>query len=120
MKKIEIADFKTIVDVYTNAQKLLYGSGKVGAGYVDQYYILKAGIRGKLTNFNGRRALANGEIVYEQMNKLLIRYDPDISNVLDLQMRFFINGKTYTYSSYKFNEEGRTVYIEFTLLKYGK
>lgn len=119
MKKIEIGDLKTMVDVYTNAPKLLYGSGRSGAGFIDQYEFLK-NIRGKFTPFNGRRTVGNGEIVYEQMFKLLIRYDAEISNVLDFQLRFLINNKTYTYSSYKMNEEGRTIYIEFVLQKYGK
>ena len=117
--KIDIADMRTLVEIQTNRNKVLYGSGKSGAGYLDQYVILKV-VRGNFKSFMGRRTLASGAVTFAQMYKLTIRFDLDVSNAIDKQMRFIINDKVYTLDNFVYDEEGRQTVIIFNLNLYTK
>lgn len=119
MKRIDIGMLRTPVRVETNIAKLVYGSGKKGAGYLDQYTLLTE-VFGYFEPFNGRRTLANGETVFVQMYRLYLRYDVDISNNINNQMRFVINGSLYTLDSYKVDEVNKEVFIICTVNLFGK
>jgi hypothetical protein len=119
MKKIQIGELRTIVRIETNLQKVLYGSGKLGAGFLDNYQVLKT-IRGNFKQFTGRRVLASGAVTFVQMYKLIVRFDIEISNAIDKQMRFIINGKVYTLDNFSYDEENKQTVIIFMLNLYSK
>lgn len=117
MKKIGIGDMRTIIRIETNLSKILYGSGKSGGGFLDQYSHLKT-VRGNFKSFNGRRVLASGAVTFAQMYKVTIRFDVQISNAIDKQMRFIINGKIYTLDNFDYEEENKQTVINFTINLY--
>lgn len=117
MKNIGIGKMRTIARIETNLNKVLYGSGKIGGGYLDDYTVLK-NVKGHFKPFSGRRVLASGAVVFVQMYKFTTRFDLDISNAIDKQMRFTINGHVYTLDNYKYSEENKQTVIEFALNLY--
>jgi hypothetical protein len=119
MKKTDIGMLRTPIRIETNAAKVVYGSGKKGAGYMDQYQLLKE-VFGYFEPFNGRRQLANGDVVFVQMYKLYLRYDVEISNNLNNQLRFIIKGSSYSLTDYKFDEMNKEAFMVFTLNLFGK
>lgn len=119
MKKMDIAKMKTIARVETNILKLEYGSGRRGVGYLDSFSGLKT-VRGAFTQFTGKRALSGGDVVPVQKYRFITRFDLEISNNLDNQMRFVIANKIYTVDSWKVDEQDRETYFIFELLPFGK
>lgn len=114
MKKIGIGQMRTFATVQTNIPKIQYGSGKVGAGFVDTYSTLKT-IRGLFEPFTGRRVTAAGVVSFVQMYRYTTRFDLIISNNINKQMRMIINGKVYTIDNFKYQEENKQTVIVFTL-----
>jgi hypothetical protein len=114
-----IAEFRTFAMIQSNAPKILYGSAAVGAGFRDLYQDFKR-VRGRLTQKNGFAELSAGTKVPFVSYEFVIRYDSDIMGVLDLQLRFIIEGKTYTLSNYDVEVFGKRSYFYFKLQQYGK
>jgi hypothetical protein len=119
MKKIDIAEMKTMARIETNAPKIDYGSGKRGAGYLDTYAMLRE-VRGKFKQFSGQRVISGGDVVPAIKYRFITRFDLEISNAIDKQMRFIIDGKTFTLDNWEVDTSGREFYLIFTLLQFGK
>jgi hypothetical protein len=118
-KKPEISELRTFALVQTNAPKILYGSAIVGAGFKDKYQDFKT-VRGKFTQRRGSTELSNGTKLPAKSYEYAIRYDSQIMGVIDLQLRFIINGKVYTLDDFDVEVYGRQEFFFFTLLQYGK
>jgi uncharacterized membrane protein YcjF (UPF0283 family) len=119
MKAPAISELRTIATLQTNAPKIIYGSGVVGAGRKDVYQTFKQ-LRGKFYQDNSNRGLGEGTVRQEATYKLVTRYERAVMEVIDLQVRFLINGKTYTLNSYDVEVMGKTAWFSFTLLQFGK
>jgi hypothetical protein len=119
MKKIDIGEMKTFAQIDTNLPKLQYGSGKRGAGFLDTYSTLKT-VRGKFVQYSGSRALAGGDVVPVTKYKFITRYDVEVSNAVDKQMRMIINGAIYTVDNCKPDTDGKAMYLIFDLMQFGK
>jgi len=119
MKKPSINELRTYAMLQTNAPKILYGSGVVGAGRKDVYQDYRV-LRGKFTQLKGNRTLGNGTIQQAVTWEFIIRYEVAIMAVLDLQTRFCIEGKTYTVDSYDIQVVDKSTWFVFTLLQFGK
>lgn len=118
-KKPAIAELKTFATIQSNALKILYGSGAVGAGFKDKYTDFKR-VRGRFREKYGSTELTAGTKAPAKTYEYVIRYDTQIMAVLDLQLRFLINGKTYTLDNFNVEVFDKQEFFYFTLLQYGK
>lgn len=119
IKKPTIGEQKTIAVIQTNAPKLLYGYGKAGNGYLDKYQEY-CRARGRFERIRGTKTLANGAIIYVNKHRFMTRFSTLINNVLDLQIRFIIYGKTYSLDNVELYNYGKADYFIFTLTEFGK
>jgi len=125
MKKPSVSDFRTFATIQTNASKILYGSGAVGAGFRDDYHDFKT-VRGKLTQRTVERVLEDSSIIQVNVCDYIIRYETALMQIIDLQARFVIQhrGKPlptlYTLISWTVEEIGKEAYFVFKLAQYGK
>lgn len=118
-KKPDISELRTFALIKSNAPKILYGSASVGAGFIDKYQDFKT-VRGRFTEKRGSTELSGGTKLPAKSYEYVIRYDSQIMAVLDLQLRFEINGKVYTLDNYDVEVFNRQEFFYFTLLQYGK
>lgn len=118
-KKPEISQLKTFALIQSNAPKILYGSAVVGAGFKDMYQDFKT-VRGRFVEKRGSTELSGGTKLPAKSYEYVIRYDNQIMAVIDLQLRFIINGKVYTLDNYDVEIFGRQEFFYLTLLQYGK
>jgi hypothetical protein len=118
-KKPDIAELRTFALIQSNAPKILYGSGVVGAGFKDKYQDYKT-VRGRFTEKRGSTELSGGTKLPAKAYEYVIRYDSQIMAVVDLQLRFIINGKTYTLDNFDVEVFQKQEFFYFTLLQYGK
>lgn len=118
-RKPAIAEMKTFAMVQSNAPKILYGSAVVGAGFKDKYQDFKQ-VRGRFRQKYGSTELSNGTKLPLNAYEYAFRYDSEIMNVLDLQLRLLINDKVYTLNSYDVEVHDKQEFFFFTLQQYGK
>jgi hypothetical protein len=118
-KKPDIAQLKTFAMIQSNAPKILYGSATVGAGFRDKYQDFKT-VRGRFTEKRGSTELSGGTKLPSKSYEYVIRYDSQIMAVLDLELRFLINGKIYTTDNFDVEVFDKQEFFFFTLLQYGK
>jgi hypothetical protein len=119
LKDFEIGDMRTIAQVRTNAQKTVYGYGQVGAGFKDQYTDLMQ-VRGKFTQFTGRRTTASGDVLYVQMFKFITRFATQLNNEVPNQLSFLIGSKVYTVDSFTLDEQNKEMFMIFKLNQFSK
>lgn len=125
MKKPLVSELRTFAIVQTNAPKILYGSGTVGAGFKDVYYDYRT-VRGKFVQKNTTRALEDGSVIPITLNQYLVRYDNALMGVIDLQVRFSIRHRgiagyvVYTLVAWSMIEFDKESYFVFDLSEYGK
>jgi hypothetical protein len=119
MKIPSINKLRTIATLQTNAPKILYGSGVVGAGRKDVYQTFKS-LRGEFTQVRANRQLGNGTVVQVLKWQFITRYESAIMAVLDLQVRFLIDGKVYTLDTFNVDTSGKNEWFIFTLSQFGK
>lgn len=118
-KKPEISELRTFALIQSNAPKILYGSAAVGAGFKDKYQDFKR-VRGRFIEKRGSTELSGGTKLPVKTFEYAIRYDSQIMAVIDLQLRFEINGKTYTLDNFDVEVFDKQEFFFFTLLQYGK
>lgn len=125
MKKPLVSELRTFAVVQTNAPKILYGSGVVGAGFKDVYYDYRT-VRGKFVQKNTTRALEDGSVIPITLCQYIVRYDTALMGVIDLQVRFAIRHRgvagsvIYTLLSWDVEEFDKESYFVFDLSEYGK
>lgn len=119
MKAPGINELRTIGILQTNAPKILYGSGVVGAGRKDVYQDFKS-MRGKFQKKTEQKQLGNGTVVQAVSWNYTTRFEEAVLHIIDLQCRFLINGKIYTVSGYDVEEVDKTRWFVFKLEQFGK
>jgi len=125
MKKTLVSELRTFATVQTNAPKMLYGSGAVGAGFKDVYYTFKT-VRGKFEQKNSTRVLEDGSIITVNVCRYTVRYETPLMGILDLQTRFIITRRgtpkptVYTLITWNVVEFDKEAYFIFELSEYGK
>lgn len=119
MKTPGINELRTIAMLQTNAPKILYGSGVVGAGRKDVYQDYRQ-VRGKFTQKRNSRILGNGTVSQAVTWEYITRFENAIMAVIDLQVRFLINGKIYTQDGFEVDTDGKSEWFVFTLVQFGK
>lgn len=114
IKKPEVSELRTKALIQTNLNKQLYGYTKTGAGYLDGY-IDHSTVHGKFYQRKGQRALNTGAVLDTYAYTFICRFSVGINNIVDPQMRFIINGKTYTLDGFDINKWDRNEFFIFNL-----
>jgi hypothetical protein len=118
-RKPTIGEMKTIAVIQTNVQKLSYGYSKAGAGFLDRYQDFKT-VRGKFEQLKATRSLESGAVLPVSRYRFTFRFDTEISNVLNQQLRLVIYGKTYTLESDEILVYGRNDFFVFNISEYNR
>lgn len=115
----DIGNMRTIAMIQTNVQKLSYGSANVGAGKMDKFTDFKK-VRGLFYQVRGSKTLTSGDVIPIKQYKFLFRFETAINNIMSLQLRFLIEGRTYAVDSFDVDTHGRNTFFTVTLNEFGK
>lgn len=114
LSKPAVGEMNTIAVLQTNIQKILYGSAAVGAGFKDKFTDFTT-VRGKFFQVKGTRVLADGSVIPIQQYVFQFRFDKNINNIVSYQLRFLIDGKTYSVDSFTVDNFGRESFFYMRL-----